>query len=257
MIGGSKMKKDLAFIIVIITLFLLCMGVVAIFSTNSEHKEKEKKETEKKDINYIGYHINYYVNNSMYDIVPADKYIVVDKYEVIQCITYPCDPKKEYSFPVKYTKEYKELFQELFQNNQKEVTLREEQLNNNQKKTLNTMVKEVDTSDLSYEILDRVEGSSDYSKRGYYIEKLDNNKTLVTVSMGTQYTGGYEIDVVGIDVYGKNVQINVKEQSPAEDDIVLQVLTTPITQVLFHVNPDSLLVFNKTTNQYVELIEES
>lgn len=58
-----------------------------------------------------------------------------------------------------------------------------------------------------------------------------NNSNYVILNMGEKNTGGYSIGVEKVEETDKNIIITVKENAPAEDVMVMQVVSYPYTVV--------------------------
>ncbi|MDO4264373.1 MAG: protease complex subunit PrcB family protein [Deinococcus sp.] len=54
-----------------------------------------------------------------------------------------------------------------------------------------------------------------------------NGKTLVGIFMGTRSTGGYSLELEGVDVSGGRVTVQVRERAPGADMLTTQALTSP------------------------------
>ncbi|OXG00501.1 protease stability complex PrcB-like protein [Flavobacterium araucananum] len=61
-----------------------------------------------------------------------------------------------------------------------------------------------------------------------------NNSNYIILNMGEKNTGGYSIGVEKVEETDKNIIITVKENNPAPDAMVLQVITYPYTVVKIH-----------------------
>lgn len=61
-----------------------------------------------------------------------------------------------------------------------------------------------------------------------------SNSNYVILNMGEKNTGGYSIGVDKVEETDKNIIITVKENSPAADAMVMQVITYPYTVVKIH-----------------------
>lgn len=99
-------------------------------------------------------------------------------------------------------------------------------------------------------------GSQEYSKfntRGFVVNQVDD-KTLVTIAMGEQSTGGYNISVTKIDIKNNNVVIHVEEKYPSKDGVVTQAFSQPIVQIAFAKKPDNIVVINQN-GQKINQIE--
>lgn len=61
-----------------------------------------------------------------------------------------------------------------------------------------------------------------------------SNSNYVILNMGEKNTGGYSIGVEKVEETDKNIIITVKENAPAADAMVMQVITYPYTVVKIH-----------------------
>jgi hypothetical protein len=61
-----------------------------------------------------------------------------------------------------------------------------------------------------------------------------NNSNYVILNMGEKNTGGYSIGVEKVEETDKNIIITVKENAPAKDAMVMQVVSYPYTVVKIH-----------------------
>jgi hypothetical protein len=60
------------------------------------------------------------------------------------------------------------------------------------------------------------------------IPAVDFSKEMVVVAtMGTKRTGGYTIEIVGVEAKDKTLKISVKKTSPPPDAMTIQALTAP------------------------------
>ena len=60
------------------------------------------------------------------------------------------------------------------------------------------------------------------------IPAVDFSKEMVVVAaMGTKRTGGYTIEIVGVEPKDKTLKISVKKTEPPPDAITIQALTAP------------------------------
>lgn len=58
-----------------------------------------------------------------------------------------------------------------------------------------------------------------------------NNSNYVILNMGQKNTGGYLIDVEKVEETDSNIIITVKENNPAPDAMLMQVITYPYTVI--------------------------
>ena len=241
------MKKK-SFIILIGIIVILCLTLTALFLVNKANK---------KEVEIVDYVVHYYTGIYVYDVNIKDDTMYVEKNEVVMCIQAPCDPIKVDSFKIKFKEEYQELIDNLFKDkNTKEITITNNDLSDEEIKIISSIVKEKikEGNAITYDIIDSSQYNGSYSKRGYYIENSDNGKVIVTVAMGTQSTGGYNISVVKVNIIDGGVQIYVEETSPSKDVIVTDAITYPIIQIEFNQMPEYVLVQNLDTFQNFEEI---
>ena len=60
------------------------------------------------------------------------------------------------------------------------------------------------------------------------IPAVDFSKEMVIVAtMGTKRTGGYTIEIVGVEPHDKTLRISLKKTSPPPDAMTIQALTAP------------------------------
>ena len=60
------------------------------------------------------------------------------------------------------------------------------------------------------------------------VPAVDFSKEMVVVAtMGTKRTGGYTIEIVGVEAKDKTLRISVKKTSPPPDAMTIQALTAP------------------------------
>ena len=225
------MKKRLLFIIGIL-LIIIVIGILFI---------KNNKK-------YPIIHYDYGVNK--YDIVNKGKYLEVTKFDIIECIKAPCNPIKRGSFKVKNKKEYKELFERLL-GKRLEINIGYSNDGDYDNKLLMEIVKEKETKKELYEIVEKSSSNSEYKKKGYYIEG-----DTVTIAMGEQGTGGYDIEVVNVNASFGDVQIDIEEIKPGENDVVTMALTYPVVRIKFETPINSVLIQDISSNTYYEEIKE-
>ncbi|GIQ60741.1 protease complex subunit PrcB family protein [Flavobacterium collinsii] len=61
-----------------------------------------------------------------------------------------------------------------------------------------------------------------------------SNSNYVILNMGEKNTGGYSIGIEKVEETDKNIIITVKENNPAADAMVMQVITYPYTVIKVH-----------------------
>ncbi|WP_425446155.1 protease complex subunit PrcB family protein [Dethiothermospora halolimnae] len=65
------------------------------------------------------------------------------------------------------------------------------------------------------------------NSKGYKVLEEDDDGTIVYIGVGEKPTGGYNIEVEKIDKKNDTINIEVKEISPGQEDMVTQILTYP------------------------------
>ncbi|TPG33325.1 protease complex subunit PrcB family protein [Flavobacterium pectinovorum] len=68
-----------------------------------------------------------------------------------------------------------------------------------------------------------------------------SNSNYIILNMGEKNTGGYSIGVEKVEETDKNIIITVKENNPAPDAMVMQVITYPYTVVKIHSKKDIII----------------
>ncbi len=87
------------------------------------------------------------------------------------------------------------------------------------------------------------------SKKGYYIEAMDCIGYYYYICSGEKSTGGYDIEVVNIEIDAdKNAVITVKTTSPGPDELVTCASTYPHCVVSMYPYPKSVVI--KDTDGY-------
>ena len=132
-------------------------------------------------------------------------------------------------------------------------------LENEQKEIINIIFKkhEINITQISYEILnDTSQYDINYSKRGYYIEKMnDTDSVILTIAMGMKNTGGYSIRINSLFIYSGHADIEVEESSPESGQIVTQAVTYPCVKVKFNKKPDTIYITNSKSYEVFEEVE--
>ena len=94
-------------------------------------------------------------------------------------------------------------------------------------------------NDLAYEIATGDSYDTQYKERGYYTNVV-NNKCQYIICSGECSTGGYGIEITGIDTLDSGkVIITVEETAPAPDEVVTAALTYPNCSITFSYEPPS------------------
>ena len=114
--------------VVLSTFFIFLIAlVITTFYSNKELKNKKV--------------IHYYKNNYVYDIIPKNTYILVEKKEQIMCIKAPCEPINLKSYNVKYKKDYKKIIKDLLKD-KNEVIITPNDILEKENKVLIDIIKE-------------------------------------------------------------------------------------------------------------------
>ena len=100
--------------------------------------------------------------------------------------------------------------------------------------------------DYEYRILEKDEYSPRQAKRGYYIDMLnqDGSPYYIVICSGEKNTGGYDIEIVGVDYQDGTLLITVKETSPAPGDMVTQAIEYPYCVLELDKLPGALHIVN-------------
>ena len=90
------------------------------------------------------YFIHYYDNSYyVYDIETKRNGMYVNKSEVVNCITDPCEPILKKRYKVKYKDEYIDFIKELFKDKEvNKITIQDKDLNSNQIIILSKIIEE-------------------------------------------------------------------------------------------------------------------
>ena len=241
--NNSNKKKS----IIVIIMFILIMGCsmygLASFVNSTYKLEEDEEEVEEVGRNYI---IHYYSNYYLYDIKVNNSKLDIIVYEVIQCIQAPCDPIKRDSYSIDYEKDYKKLFDKLYDDYKKEeFTIYSDELDDKEVLLLNEIVRE---EDIDYNIDDKEEVTDYeiredlYSKEKEAGYKVNGNE--VAICMGEKNTGGYSIDVNKVYREGSNLFIYITENSPKYDDIVTDALTYPCVYLKFDFEVNDVILYS-------------
>lgn len=92
---------------------------------------------------------------------------------------------------------------------------------------------------VAYEIATGDSYDTQYKERGYYTNVV-NNKRQYIICSGERSTGGYGIEITGIDTLDSGkVIITVEETAPAPDEVVTEALTYPNCSITFSYEPPS------------------
>jgi len=86
-----------------------------------------------------------------------------------------------------------------------------------------------------------------FSERGVFVDrfKMPDSPWIYSIAMGEQNTGGYFITIEKVNIdENNNLEITVKENKLAADDIVIQVITYPVCSLQINKEPNSVVVKN-------------
>ena len=100
-------------------------------------------------------------------------------------------------------------------------------------------------NDLEYEIAKGDSYNSQYKERGYCIDVI-GGKYRYTICSGERHTGGYGIEITGLDILDSGtVIVTVEQSSPASDVAVTEAFTYPNCTITFsHEPPDGIIIKN-------------
>ena len=198
-----------------------------------------------------------------YSIVEKSNYYqILEKYQVY-CYRAPCNPRTRDTKEIKDKDEIKNLtilFDELFNRSEtKEKTIEENELTIEQKEIINTIFKnhEINITQIRYEIYNNTsQYDSKYSKRGYYIEKMnDTDSVILTIAMGMKNSGGYSIRINRLSIYSGYADIEVEEDSPESGQIVTQAVTYPCVKIKFDKKPNRIHIINAKSYEIFKEVE--
>ncbi len=69
--------------------------------------------------------------------------------------------------------------------------------------------------------------SQTFRDKGGEIYKVMDGKTYIYISLGSRNTGGYGVEITGLNVSSGEVTISYKEISPMPRSMVIQAITYP------------------------------
>ena len=97
-----------------------------------------------------------------------------------------------------------------------------------------------------YRILGKDEYRARQTKCGYYIDMLNQEGSpyYIVICSGEKNTGGYDIEINGIDYQDGALLITVKETSPAPGDMVTQAIEYPYCVLELDKLPDVIHIVN-------------
>ena len=259
----EKPKSNKTKIIIIVIAVIIVLAALAIVLPLSLRK-KSKLNTDKRILNYYPEYYNY----NFYSIVDKSNYFqILEKHQVI-CFRSPCNPLTNYKKEIKDKEEIKNLttlFDQVFNNSIQEKKIKENELIDEQKEIINSIFKKngIIIERIKYEILSNISDyDSKYSKRGYYIEKINNSDSvIVVIAMGIKKSEGYSIKIknVEIEIEAKTnfAKINIEESSPGDEQIVTNAtISYPCTKIKFSKNMHHLYIINEETDEMFNEVED-
>jgi len=100
--------------------------------------------------------------------------------------------------------------------------------------------------DYEYRIVSKDECRTTQTERGYYIDKLEQEGSpfYIVICAGEKNTGGYDIEIVGVDYQDGALTITVKETSPEPGDMVTQAFEYPCCILELDKMPAALNIVN-------------
>ena len=247
-------KTKIIIIIVAIIIVLAALAIVLALCLRKKSKDNSKRT------------LNYYPEQydmKFYSIVEKSNYFQILEKQKVMCVRSPCNPHTEDTKEIKDQDEIKNLtllFDELFNRTEtKEKTIEENELTIEQKEIINTIFKnhEINITQIRYEILnDTSQYDSKYSKRGYYIEKMnDTDSVILTIAMGMKNSEGYSIRIISCSIYSGHANIKVEETSPESGHIVTQAVTYPCVKIIFDKQPDNIYIINTEIYEVFKEVE--
>ena len=100
--------------------------------------------------------------------------------------------------------------------------------------------------DYEYRIVSKDECRTTQAERGYYIDMLEQEGSpfYIVICAGEKNTGGYDIEIVGVDYQDGALTITVKETSPEPGDMVTQAFEYPCCILELDKMPAALNIVN-------------
>ena len=232
------MKNKTGFLIFILSLIIIVILIIVKVLNISE-------------VNSNIYEIKYYRDNDyLYEMEVKKDEIVVTSKNVIKCSVNPCEPMFIERYKVEYKEEYRRFIENLFKDkNGNNITVFGHELSDEDNKELSKIIGLI-----TYDIIGSSYYESKYSRRGYYLEKVENNEYMLTVALGEKSTGGYDISIFNINQKNET-EVYVSITEPSSEDYVTQSLTYPVTQVKFSKKPKRLKVLDITSNEEFNKVE--
>ena len=109
-------------------------------------------------------------------------------------------------------------------------------------------------NELAYEISSGDSYNSQYKKRGYCIDVVDNKYQYIICS-GERSTGGYEIKITGLDVLNnETVIVTVEETTPAPDLVVTEAFTYPNCSISFSHELTEGIIIKSSSGEIFEFL---
>lgn len=109
-------------------------------------------------------------------------------------------------------------------------------------------------NDLEYEIAKGDSYNSQYKQCGYCIDVI-GGKCRYTICSGEHHTGGYGIEITGLDVLDSGtVIVTVEQSSPASDVAVIEAFTYPNCNITFSYEPPDGIIIKNTAGVEFECL---
>ena len=109
-------------------------------------------------------------------------------------------------------------------------------------------------NELAYEISSGDSYNSQYKKRGYCIDVVDNKYQYIICS-GERSTGGYEIKITGLDVLNNGtVIVTVEETTLAPDMVVTEAVTYPNCSISFSHELTEGIIIKSSSGEIFEFL---
>ncbi|MCR5110093.1 MAG: protease complex subunit PrcB family protein [Ruminococcus sp.] len=107
-------------------------------------------------------------------------------------------------------------------------------------------------NDLEYEISKGDYSDSKYKQCGYYCDVV-GGKYRYTICSGECHTGGYDINITGLDVTDSGtVIVTVKQSSPAPEMMVTEAFTYPNCIITFSHEPSDGIIIQSPSGKEFE-----
>lgn len=117
-------------IILLSVAIILCLIILLMYQFNIKKLKND---------NYI---MHYYKGHYVYDIKMRGNNLYIDKNEIIQCVTVPCNPRRINSVKIKNTEEYQNFIESMFREKEdKDISILDSNLSGDELKIITKIIK--------------------------------------------------------------------------------------------------------------------